>query len=174
MDFTFVISLHTARGASEALARVCSQKGAPPRPLLLTFMLPVALVHNTHARCIPPAAQYAYTRQGGTLVAKRDIAGARNLSLTFPSLASFGHITSFGLAVREKPISAVVSQIVATSAADCTLMVISCLTCAIVRSTSPLLKSSPSVIYRGSAAVCCSHLDPVTWLCIVLMIIASI
>jgi hypothetical protein len=92
------------------------------------------------------------TTSASTLVAKRDIAGARNRSLTFPSLASCGHVTSFGSAVRETPISAVVSQIVAISAADFALRSISCFTCAIVRSTSPLLMSLPSVIYRGSAA----------------------
>jgi hypothetical protein len=32
------IYLHTARCASEALARACTQQGAPPRPLLLTLM----------------------------------------------------------------------------------------------------------------------------------------
>ena len=46
----------------------------------------------------------------------------------------------------------VVSQTVAISSSEFALRSISCLTCAIVRSTSPLLISLLSVIYRGSAA----------------------
>ena len=127
-----------------------------------TFSLSDVLVILLHRRCRLSSCLLASltgwvrsstcSSSASTLVAKLDIAGARNRSLTFPSLASCGHVTSFDSAVREKPISAVVSQIVAISAADFALRSISCFTCAIVRSTSPLLMSLPSVIYRGSAA----------------------
>ena len=84
--------------------------------------------------------------------------------LILPAVTSLAHTTSSCSSVKEKPISAVVSQIAAIPSSAAAFLAISSLTCSTVQITSPLLQSSLLVMYRGSAARSLSLYDSVTLL----------